>query len=124
MSYTEVPRLPEWVCATPHTLPAFALIAARRRMFTRKPSSCVVIVWPNVLAGKLGPPELYQRYFVMPLAPATDRISFTNWLAIQEVSLGSLDGAMLFPIWLQMQPVLRMPLSIGGRTAATFCGST
>src|SRR5438105_2037737 len=113
MSYTEVPRLPECVCATPHR-PFFALIAARRRMLMRKPSSCVVIVWPNVLAGKLGPPELYQRYFVMPFAPATDRISLTNWLAIQEVSLGSLDGAMLLPIWLQMQPVLRMPLSIGG----------
>src|SRR5579862_2194329 len=93
-------------------------------MLTRKPSSCLVIVWPNVLAGKLGPPELYQRYFVMPLAPATDMIWFTNWLAIHEVSVGSLVGAMLLPIMLQMQPVLRMPTSIGGRTVATFCGST
>ena len=93
-------------------------------MFTRKPSSCAVIVWPNVLLGKLGPPELYQRYFVMPLAPATDTISFTNWLAIQEVSVGLLDGAMLFPIWSQMQPVLRMPLSISGRFVATSVGCT
>src|SRR5947208_1318165 len=109
MSYTEVPRLPPCVCATPHTLPAFALISASRRMFTRKPSSCAVIVGPNVFAGKLGPPELYQRYFVIPLAPATDTISFTNWLAIHEVSAGLLDGAMLFPIWSQIAPVLRMP---------------
>ena len=82
--------------------PYLALIAARRRMFTRNPSSCVVIVWPNVFAGKLGPPELYQRYFLMPLAPATEMISLTNWVAIQDVSVGSLDGAMLFPIWSQI----------------------
>src|SRR5438552_18780408 len=108
MSYTEVPRLPPCVCATPHTLPACALIAARRRMLTRKPSSCVVIVWPNVLLGKLGPPELYLRYFVMPLAPATDTISFSNWLVIHEVSVGVLGVAILFRFGLHVPPGARM----------------
>ena len=46
----------------------------------------------------------------MPLAPATDRISCTNWLAIQAVFVGSLGGPKFTPMWSQIAPVLRMPL--------------
>src|SRR4051812_6546961 len=96
--------------------PYCAFSAASRRMLSRNPSSWFVIVWPKVLAGKLGPPELYQRYFLMPQEAAADRISLTNWVAIHEVSLGSDDGAMLLPIWSQIAPVLRMPATISGRS--------
>src|SRR6266576_6829657 len=60
----------------------------------------------------------------MPLAPATDRISFTNWLAIQDVSVGSLGGPKFVPIMVQIAPVLRMPFSISGKFVATSAGRT
>src|SRR5205814_7403852 len=103
------------VWATPHRLPYWALIAARRRWFTRTPSSTAVIWAPNVLFAKLAPPELLKRYLVMPLAPATDRISCTNWLAIHAVFAGSAGGAKFTPIMLQMAPVLRIPFSMTGK---------
>src|SRR5256885_2822451 len=60
----------------------------------------------------------------MPLAPATDRISCTNWSAIQAVFVGSLGGPKFVPIMVQIAPVLRRPFSISGKFVATSAGRT
>ena len=60
----------------------------------------------------------------MPLAPATDRISCTNWLSIHSGFPRVSGGAKFTPIWSQRAPVLRMPFSISGRCVATLLGCT
>src|SRR5579871_3716890 len=96
----------ECVWATPHRPPYWALIAASRWWFTRTPSSSAVMVSPYVLGAKLAAAALLNRYFLMPLAAATDRISCTNWSAIHWVLFGSAGGAKLTPMWSQTAPVL------------------
>src|SRR6478672_3362759 len=60
----------------------------------------------------------------MPFAPATDRISFTNWLVIHVVSAPLEGGPKFVPIMVQTAPVLRIPCSISGRFVATCAGAT